>query len=263
MTKLLRAVTVISCLLGLYIAGCTPTAPPLPPVTEGGGWDLITVFIGITAPLQIVKGVTLHGVWLEDGPGPAAGNASPFTVTTGADGTADVVNGRVPAKWEVTWQNGVVNADDPFGCIGKKIILTPSIAHRQETVFCIETPAVTAGFSFNPNPLLADNPPSVVQIAGNGFSATYGMPLVQYFDSNGTLVAQMQATAIAPDGTWIQAPTPNMQSIPLGVYAGVIKNANASGGWDLIGVVDVQVDVTPPPPTPPEPCSGHLCINQC
>jgi len=89
------------------------------------------------------------------------------------------------------------------------------------------------------------------------------MPLIQYFDLNGNLVAQTNADAIAVDGTWMSAPVPDISQLPVGTYVGFLNNANSSGGYDILGSVSLQVVLPPPPPPPTDPCPGGICINQC
>lgn len=66
------------------------------------------------------------------------------------------------------------------------------------------------------------------------------MPNLQYFDLNGTLVAQTRATSVA-SSTSMTVTTPNLSQVPSGTFAGLIQNETASGGWEPIstGTVDV------------------------
>ncbi len=99
-------------------------------------------------------------------------------------------------------------------------------------------------------------------ILGSGFNQQFGMPLLQYFDLNGNLVAQSSADAVAADGSWMSTPVPDISQLSVGTYVGILNNANSAGGYDILGVVSVQV-VPPPPPPPIDPCPGGRCINQC
>jgi len=233
----------LSVLVVAAIAGCDDTGPTLPPTTSGGGWFINTIFIPAQGPISVVGDVGVSGTWQSDGAG-AKGDASAFTVVTDSSaGLAAVVNGRVPATWKLTWKAG-----GPLECDGHSANATPAQQGDVEEFICFEIVIPTVGFSFSPNPLFQDNPPSMSTIHGKGFSSQYGMPLVQYYNLQGQLVAQARATAVAGDGTWIQAPTPDISSVPLGTYAGAIKNANASGGWNYLGSASVRITVTPPIP---------------
>jgi hypothetical protein len=92
---------------------------------------------------------------------------------------------------------------------------------------------------------------------GNGaFSSAHGMPLFQYFDQSVNLVTQTTATSVAADGSHASSPVPDLSSVGPGVYAGWASNANASGGYTLLGAGSMQVasGVNPNP----SPCSSSV-----
>jgi hypothetical protein len=121
----------------------------------------------------------------------------------------------------------------------------------------------TADFVFSPNPIATDGSSgSEAIVTGSGFSAQYGMPLLQYFDLNGNFVTQANADAVAADGSWISSPIPDISQLPLGTYVGFMKNANSSGGYDLVGATSVQVVLPRSPPSPPDPCPTNPCMPQ-
>jgi hypothetical protein len=93
------------------------------------------------------------------------------------------------------------------------------------------------------------NPPATAEITGEGIDPTYGMPLVQYYDSNGTLQAQAYATSVSSDATSMTGPVPDFSSAPLGTYSGVVSNVDANSNYYVIGAVSVDViDSSVPPP---------------
>lgn len=97
-------------------------------------------------------------------------------------------------------------------------------------------------FIFSPHPIYTDGSSgNTATIRGQGFSAQYGMPLIQYVDLGGNLIAQANVTAVAPDGTWASAPMPDVSQVEVGSYSGVISNANANGGYDFLGITSVTV----------------------
>ena len=71
-------------------------------------------------------------------------------------------------------------------------------------------------------------------ITGSGFTSTYGMPVVGYYNSQGDLVVQSTATVIASNGTYIEAPTPNLSGVTLGTYAGLVANKTSTGGLNYL-----------------------------
>jgi hypothetical protein len=101
----------------------------------------------------------------------------------------------------------------------------------------------SAGFSFSPFVVYAPAAPTAATIAGSGFNPTYGMPLVQYFSPNGTLVAQETATSVSSDGTSIQISPGSLDFSTLipGTYAGVLSNAGPNGTWNYVGDTAVSV----------------------
>jgi hypothetical protein len=237
--RLLKQILLV--LLVAAVVGCDD-GPTLPPTTSGGGWIIQTEFFPAEGAIMIVGDVGVTGAWQSDGAG-AVGDASPFTVVTNGDGLAAVANGRVPATWKLTWAAG-----GPLECDGHTATATPGIQGALEELICFEVVIPTAGFYFSPNPLYRSAPPATSTIHGAGFSQAHGMPLVQYYNLQGVLVSQDNATVVASDGTWVQAPTPNISTVALGTYAGAIKNANGSGGWNYIGSAAVRVALIPPPP---------------
>ncbi len=249
-------------IVGIALLGCDE--PTLPPATSGGGFIFQTGISENGLPPFLVGGVTISGSWVKDLTG-AQGNPASWTETTNALSLAAVPNGRSPATWNFSWLAG-----GESGCAGHTTngdvdsdhILTIQCIIIQVNTVTVQT--VPGSFNFSPNPLDTTNPPGAVTISGQGFNAQYGMPLVQYFDLNGNLVAQSNAQSIASDGSWIQAPTPDLSQIAAGTYAGFIKNANSSGGWDVVGaaVVTVVTPTPPPPPPDPGPCSSSPCLVQ-
>lgn len=263
----MRKNTVVPLILAIVaIVGCdTGGEPTIPPSTVGGGWILETVIIritnGVVTFLGVAPGVTVSGQWLNDLPG-AAGNANPFTVTTNPLGLAALGSARAPATWKVTWIAG----GDPLcaGHSGTNVVSVGALEEFQCFIEITTSVAFESPFAFSPQPLDASNPPATVTITGQGFSAQYGMPLIQYFDIYGNLVAQATAQSVAPDGTWIQAPSPSFVGIAGGTYAGFISNATAGGGWSLLGAAAVTVVSPIPPPEPepePDPCDPFCEIQ--
>ena len=103
-----------------------------------------------------------------------------------------------------------------------------------------------------------------MQIVGEGFDATYGMPVVQYYDANGTLIAEAQATSVSSDGMWLEGPTPDLSYVESGIYSVVIRNQLGGGPTEVIGAMPVEVIGYTPPPEECRPdgsCSEWDSVN--
>lgn len=92
------------------------------------------------------------------------------------------------------------------------------------------------------------------------------MPVIEYWDENGVVVAQATAAEVAPDGTWIRANTPAIDpnSTWGGAYTVGINNVLADGTYTTVGYASLSVTNSNPPPLPepypeptPEPCPTH------
>lgn len=221
--------------------------PTLPPTTSGGGFFIETLTSFNLSPPVIAPVVQIKGEWVKDEPG-AQGNASTWNQTTNGAGIGIINNGRVPADWKFTWVFSLVSA-----CEGQSVTATAHSVDDVVGLLCTVTD-VTFGAStnddvFSPAPVLTDGSTgSEAYITGSGFSSQYGMPLLQYFDLNGNLVAQTNGDGVASDGSWMSSPIPDISQLPLGTYVGFISNANVNGGYDLVGATSVQVESPPSPP---------------
>lgn len=98
------------------------------------------------------------------------------------------------------------------------------------------------GSSFNfalsatPASVYLPTPPASGTITGQGFDATYGMPSVDYFDSNGYLIGSVYATSVSGDGTSLQANMPNLSSVYSGTYQVKVVNKTYDGYYlNLVG----------------------------
>jgi hypothetical protein len=216
--------------------------------TSGGGWIIGTNYIPLTGPMIVsAPFTTITGTWQSDGAG-AVGDPSSFTVGTGSEALAAVDNGRVPATWKVQWANSQSFPD----CTGLSSIATPGAPGALEELICFENAeeAENGTFVFSPNPInLNGTIPTTSVIIGSGFTSTYGMPLVRYFNSQGTLLSQASATFVSQDGTKISAPTPSLNGISVGTYAGVISNIAANGNYVYVGAASVRI-IDPPGKSP-------------
>lgn len=89
------------------------------------------------------------------------------------------------------------------------------------------------GFSLSASPssVFLPSPPASGTITGQGFDATYGMPLVEYFESNGFLVGSVLATSVSSDGTSLQAYLPDLSNVYTGTYQVKVTNKRYDGHY--------------------------------
>lgn len=229
--------TLILLIVALSIAiSCNDTTPP--EATPGGGF-LIQTLVNENGIVFTAAGVAVLGKWQKDLPG-AAGDPSQFTQITNSEGLAAVVGGRAPANWQFTWlsASGEGSVCDGFSASG-------DIALNQISDFtCITANFIgfvaASAISVSPNPINTTSPPNSITVTGQGFSTTYGMPLLQYFALDGTLVAQETATSVS-GGTSMQVSGGGISQMPVGTYAGYVSNAGPNGSWNYVGTAGLQV----------------------
>ena len=90
--------------------------------------------------------------------------------------------------------------------------------------------------SASPASVYLPSPPASAIITGHSFDATYGMPRVDYFDSNGYLVGSAGATSVWDGGTSLQANTPDLSSAYTGTYQVKVTNQTYGGHYmDIVG----------------------------
>lgn len=249
----------------VVLTGCPSSGPTLPPTTSGGGFFVQTLTSFNAQPPVIAPVTQVQGKWRSDLPG-AAGNPSTFTLTTNSAGVGIASNGRAPANWNFEWLFSLVSA-----CEGQSVNAVVHFVDDDVGLLCVVTTvaggesatgSTTADFVFSPTPVVTDGSSgSEAFVTGQGFSPQYGMPLLQYFDLNGNLVARANADSVASDGSWISSPMPDVSQLLDGTYVGFVSNANANGGYDLVGATTVQV--VPPPIPPPDNggCSSGQTIT--
>jgi len=195
-----------------------------------------------------VSNVQIQGQWQDDSCAPpfaAAGDASTWTYPSSP--IIIVWNGRTCAHWKFFWQSGI-----PWpgcaalpGAVGYVPGGKPYDTVMNYTCQLSDAGPILAdalGISFSPNPTFTDVTSATITATGAGFSSANGMPLFQYFDQNGTLVAQQNATSVAADGNSASGPVPsNIGSVPPGVYVGTVSNAAPGGSYAYLNGGAVSV----------------------
>lgn len=114
-------------------------------------------------------------------------------------------------------------------------VATPSGTIRVSTSLncsnVVAIPAIHSNFalSANPSSVNLQSPPSTVTVTGQSFDTTYGMPRVDYFDSNGYLVGGVHSTSVAGGGTSLEASVPDLSYVYSGTYQVKVINKTSSG----------------------------------
>ncbi len=206
-------------------------------------------------------GVLAIGVHQRDFSG-AAGDPSFCDVETDLRGRAPCSGKRAPAIWEfVYWGNRL----DLNYCINHRFVVFAAPLGTHD-IICTQTIGIF--FTADPSTMDVQAPPPSFTVYGQGISTEYGMPVVEYWDETGTVVAQATAAEVAPDGTWIRANTPYIDpnSTWGGAYTVGINNVLADGTYTTVGYASLSVSNSNPPPLPepepypeptPEPCPTY------
>lgn len=88
----------------------------------------------------------------------------------------------------------------------------------------------------SPASVYLPSPPASGTITGQSFDATYGMPRVDYFDSNGYLIGSADATSVSGDGTSLQANMPDLSYVYSGNYQVKVTNKRYDGYYmNIVG----------------------------
>src|SRR6266436_4141074 len=244
--------TRILLVLALSCYGCEPQKQ-LPQTTPNGGFFVQTFGQDATStstnPVPFpVSNVQVQGQWQDDSCAPPyapAGDASTWTYTSNP--VIIVWNGRTCAHWKFFWQSGIPWAGCASlpGAVGYVPGGNPNSQVMDYTCRLSDAGPILAdalGISFSPNPTFTDVISGTITANGPGFSSANGMPLFQYFDQNGTLVAQTNATSVAADGNSASGPVPsNIGSVPPGVYMGTVSNAAPGGSYAYLNGGGVTV----------------------
>ena len=183
---------------------------------------------------------------------PGRGNVNAFIGNSGPNARYDVVGGITPGVWRLGENSG--------DCAGQSLT-TLILAGESLPLNCRDQPfafAVTMAPSFTATPSAIDvnGAPASISLSGSGISSDGGMPTVEYYDGNGILVAQVTAFAVAPDGTQLSAPGPDLSLMTSGSnYILIVRNPDGSvAGDSFVYVFDSNI-----PPPDPDPGPGGTC----
>jgi hypothetical protein len=221
-----------------------------PPPTTGFKAYGQNYFLASDGTAQFFVRTSVQGFELFDYSG-AQGGTTSFNFFCGS-GACNVAGGRVPARWRIIPNGGA--------CL---VFLTP--LDRDVTVGSTQQAACLipnfGALSADPSSINLQAPPASVTISGGGFDATYGMPLIEYYDQySGDLIASATASWVAADGLTLQLIAPDLMGVTSGSYNIVVSNIAADLSTTPVGVAPVTaccIDPLPPDPPPdPPPCGA-------
>jgi hypothetical protein len=105
----------------------------------------------------------------------------------------------------------------------------------------IERTNLNASLTADPSSVYLPSPPTSVTISGQYFNATYGMPLVEYFDDYGYLIGTAAATYVSSDGSVISVPAPDLSFVYSGTYMLRVTNKTSSGYYvEVVGTASMN-----------------------
>lgn len=131
----------------------------------------------------------------------------------------------------------VVAMSDPFGTI---IIPRPVGAATCGSVTVVIRVNSNVPLSASPSSIDLTSPPSTATITGQSFDSTYGMPRVDYYDSDGYLVGSVYATSVS-GSTSLTANMPDLSSAYSGSYQIRVTNKTSQGYYShTVGTANVS-----------------------
>jgi hypothetical protein len=131
----------------------------------------------------------------------------------------------------------VIAVSNPFGTI---IVPRPVGAATCGSVTIVLRVNSNVPLSASPSSIDLTSPPSTATITGQSFDSTYGMPRVDYYDSNGFLVGSVYATSVS-GSTSLTANVPDLSSAYSGSYQIRVTNKTSQGYYShTVGTADVS-----------------------
>lgn len=175
----------------------------------------------------LVGPANVQGVWQFDN-GSATGSTKSFGPLLCA-GPCPISDGRVPARWTVI--------AGPFGeCIGQLTNPNFDVNHSDTVTAQCLVPGIIFPFSMAPGSVDLQAPPATFDMTGSNLDTTYGAPHLDYIDSyTGDVIGSVDATAVSADGSWLQAPMPDLSQVYSGTYTIFISNRQSDGSLSYVG----------------------------
>jgi hypothetical protein len=109
-------------------------------------------------------------------------------------------------------------------------------SHGQPCTSLVATRVTNSNLALaaSPSSVYLPSPPATATITGQSFDTTYGMPTVEYFDSNGYMIGSVYASFVSSDGTSLQASVPDLSSVYSGTYQVKVTNKTYEGYYAAI-----------------------------
>jgi hypothetical protein len=176
----------------------------------------------------LVSVANVQGAWQFDNSSNAVGNNKTIPVEL-CVGPCPVTDGRVPARWTII--------AGPFGeCFGQ--LTNPNMdvnAGDTKIAKCV-VPGILFPFSMNPGSVDLQATPATFDMTGSNLDTTYGAPHLDYIDSyTGDVIGSVDATAVSADGSWLQAPMPDLSQVYSGTYTIFVSNRQSDGSLSYVG----------------------------
>jgi hypothetical protein len=108
-------------------------------------------------------------------------------------------------------------------------ISVPSYGYPCTSLLATALVRSNVALSASPASVYLPTPPSTATVTGQSFDTTYGMPQVDYFDSNGYLVGSVYANSVSGGGTSLQANVPDLSNVYSGTYQVQVTNKTYDG----------------------------------
>jgi hypothetical protein len=237
---------------GLYLAsvplllsqwGCANKAPEA--TQPGGGMSIFTYYQAeLDGPIQTVAGAQIELSYVSDKQYQqyyaAGSDYSPVNAFTGPNGQYYNANKRSPALWTFTWgANGA--HPECLAAFGNNvnILIFPidayNVGSNGELCEAFNLPLLEASgdtpVTFSPNSINVNAKPPSVSVNGSGFTTTYGVPVVQFYDSGGNFITEQGATSTTATQIIIPTPSLGVESGTKSLYLGVVVIPDASGAY--------------------------------
>lgn len=199
---------------------------------------------------RFVSPTSIQGGWLFDNGNPV-GNVTSFGPLL-CFGDCPINGGRVPARWNIF--AGIPQAE----CIGYLEPTQRNVTAGSTQVSRCVTFGIIIPFATAPSSIDLQAQPATFEMTGENLSTAYGMPYIEYVDQyTGNVIGNTTATAVNANGTWLQAPMPDLSSVYSGTYDILVSNVRDDGSREYVGTSTVNCygrDGTYEPPPDPGPC---------
>lgn len=120
------------------------------------------------------------------------------------------------------------------------IITVPAYGYPCSSLIWIIVTNANVALSASPSSVYLPSPPGTATITGQSFDTTYGMPMVEYFDSSGFMVGSVYANSVSSGGTSLQASMPNLSNAYSGTYQVKVTNKASSGYYsNIVGTASI------------------------